>query len=176
MTSPDNDSSHMWTNVDHRLQEIRAKRERAALQTEEGRSRIPPMDREVTTKDYIDRSMDAVRAQNDVRFTEVLSKIDALGGKIDAIKSDAITWKGVWGAAAATTVAVGGLLLGILAIGGDRFDGGMAASGVISSMTQEQQARDRAQDEKLDAVISRIDALLDAQAIPTAPAPETPTE
>lgn len=131
---------------------------------------------EITQKDYIDRSMDAVRAQNDARFDKVLNEIKTLETKIDAIKSDAITWKGVWGAAAATTAAVGSLVLAVMAIGGDRFDGGMAASGVVSGVLQRQEERDQRQDEAMSEILSRIDALLAAQATQSAPESENPTE
>ncbi|WP_313534527.1 hypothetical protein [Haematobacter sp.] len=39
---------------------------------------------DATTQAYIDRSMDAVRAQNDARFAEVLSRIDSLSSGLEA--------------------------------------------------------------------------------------------
>ncbi|WP_155987332.1 hypothetical protein [Paracoccus pantotrophus] len=131
---------------------------------------------QISPKDYIDRSMDAVRAQNDARFDKVLNEIKSLEFKVDAIKADAITWKGVWGAAAATTVAVAGLVLAVLAISGDRFDGGMAASSVVSSVISRQEERDRRQDEILGEILKSVDALLAAQATTTPQAPENPSE
>lgn len=147
----------------------------------------PPRDRSMPTdiplKDYVDARTDAVRAQNDARFAEVISKIDGLAAKIDHINTNAITWQGVWGAAAASTAAVAAIVLAVLTISGDRFDGGMTARGVIDSVLRTQSARDDDQDARLDSILLKMDALIASQSAPAAapatqssPATESPTE
>lgn len=53
---------------------------------------VTSMDDAPTTKDYIDRSMDAVRAQNDARFAEMLSEIKSvhvdMNARLSAISAD----------------------------------------------------------------------------------------
>lgn len=118
----------------------------------------------INTQAYIDRSMDAVRAQNDARFAEVLSEIRDIRGLIASKPS---TWQLV-----ATVFAGAATILGValaaLSYGGDRFDGGVG----IADQRYEQIQRDAAQ----DAIIRRLDALLAEQPTPTAQAPEGPTE
>ena len=81
-------------------------------------------------KDYIDAKADAVRAQNDARFAEVMSHLDAAAARVDAATAHIPTTATMIGTAAATGIAVVGLIIGILAFGGDRFDGGIGYSAV----------------------------------------------
>lgn len=122
------------------------------------------MSDQVSTQAYIDRSMDAVRAQNDARFAEVLSEIRDIRGLISSKPS---TWQLV-----ATVFAGAATILGValaaLSYGGDRFDGGVG----VADQRYEQIQRDAEQ----DAIIKRLDALLSAQPTPSATASGTPTE
>jgi hypothetical protein len=91
-------------------------------------------------KDYIDAKVDAVRAQNDARFSEVLSEIKGLHLEVSTqnreisanIKSLPTKWSVVGG-----IVAGIGLAIGIFAYGGDRFDGGVQVSSVSVQQAQE---------------------------------------
>lgn len=107
------------------------------------------------THRYIDKSIEAVKAQNDARFSEVLFELRSL-------REGSITWKQVWGAAAATTISVAGILLTVLAISGDRFDGGLAASSIVESAVQrmatDQTERDAAQDARIDRILNALEA------------------
>lgn len=123
---------------------------------------------EVTTKDYIDSKVDAVRAQNDARFAEVIGRIDGLSAKLDHLPSTGAMIV----TAVTSALAVVGIVLAAMSYGGDRFDGGIG----LADQRQEQLVRDQDQDAKLDTIITRLDALLDAQSIPPAPAPGSPTE
>lgn len=78
----------------------------------------------IPIKDYIDSQDEKTRAQNEVKFADVMSELRS-------IRENSIGWKGVWGAVATGFIAVGGLLLGALSFGGDRFDGGMSAGAVL---------------------------------------------
>lgn len=106
----------------------------------------PPVDAE--TKNYLDAKVDAVKAQNDARFAEVLSKINGL---------HPATWQQI----AAIAVGTVGLVFAVLAFSSDRFDGGLAASALIDKVTQEQTVRDNAQDEKLDQIFQAVQSLRD---------------
>lgn len=122
----------------------------------------------ISSQAYIDRSMDAVRAQNDARFAEVLTEIKGVGVRLDHIEKGQISPWQVWGAALTSFLAV----LAVLAFGGDQF--GLGAG--LAEQRQGQIVRDQAQDEKLTEIITRLDALLAAQATQAAPAPESPSE
>lgn len=109
---------------------------------------------EPASKEYVDLKLEAALAP-------ILAKLDTIE------KNQISPWQ-VWGAA----LTGFGAVLAVLAFGSDQFGLGSG----LSDQRFEQLQLDQAQDEKLDAVISRIDALLDAQSTPTAPAPESPTE
>lgn len=104
---------------------------------------------------YVDKSMEAVRAQNDARFAEVLAQLRKLND-IPTFGKMVLT---------AVGVGVGGvtLIIGVLAFGGDRFDGGVQISSV--SVQQAEEARQIAKenadrvkelDQKLETLIGLI--------------------
>jgi anti-sigma factor RsiW len=95
----------------------------------------------VTFKDDVDAQDDKTRARNDARFAELFAKLDAL-------PKPATLWQMI----ALAAIAVLGLVT-ILGIMADRFDGGLAASGLIEQVRAEQAIRDDAQDAKLDAIL-----------------------
>lgn len=101
-----------------------------------------------TAKDYIDARADAVRAENESRFSDVLSEIKGLKSLVESKPS---TWQMV-GAIFGAAATILGVLLAALAFGGDRFDGGLG----MAEQRQEQIQRDTDQ----DAIIKRLDALL----------------
>lgn len=119
----------------------------------------------VDSQSYIDARTDAVRAQNDARFAEVLSEIRNVGTRLDHIEKGQISSWQVWAAA----LTVFGAGLAVLAFGGDQF--GLGAG--LADRQASQIERDQAQDAKLDGVISRLDELLVRQ---TAPAPVAPQD
>lgn len=123
---------------------------------------LPPM--EPASREYVDLKTALVSAQNDARFSEVLSEIKGLRQDISGKPS---TWQMV-GAIFAGAATILGVILAVLAYGGDRFDGGVG----IADQRQEQSERDADQ----DAVIRRLDALLDERSTLSVPAPESPTE
>lgn len=92
----------------------------------------------VPMKDYIDARDDAVES----RLKQLLHSIP--------------TKATVWGA-----VATGiGTLLAILAFGGDRFDGGVGASGLLRTQAERHAAIDSAQDSKLELIDQKLDILI----------------
>lgn len=115
----------------------------------------------ISTQAYIDRSMDAVRAQNDARFGEVLSEIKGLGTRLDHIEKGQISPWQVWAAA----LTGFGAVLAVLAFAGDQF--GLGSN--LADQRFEQLQLDQSQNERIESILSRLDALLAAQATQTGP-------
>lgn len=116
---------------------------------------------DVPWKDYVDAQDEKTRALNDARFAELGARIDTLAGKIDGlgdrisqIKDPPSIWQ-IVGIAATAVIA----LITILGIMADRFDGGIAASGLLDQMRAEQAERDATQDARFGEIIERLDAL-----------------
>jgi hypothetical protein len=114
------------------------------------------------TKNYLDAKVDAVKSQNDARFAEVLSRLDTVNASVQHMEPVSI-WK-IASLVAAGVFAIAGLL-GVMA---DRFDGGVAASGLVSAWQSAQFDKDAAQDArlteqsgKIDAVGSKVDTVID---------------
>lgn len=87
----------------------------------------------VPLKDYVDKSDEVVETRLNARIDKIATKGT------------------VWGAAA----TVLGIVLAVLAFGGDRFDAGTSLSS-LSSVMSEQNKRDDAQDRKLDEILRRL--------------------
>jgi len=103
-------------------------------------------------KDYIDAQDDKTRAQNDARFAEVIARLETISATM-------IGQRQFWAAAFTGIVATAGIILAALAISGDRFDGGLAANGLLAPLRDEQTKRDAVQDAKVDAILQKIDSL-----------------
>ena len=89
-------------------------------------------------KDYVDAKDEACEA----RLSSQMDKLSTKGT--------------IWGA----TGVIIGTILGVLAFGGDRFDGGVGAGGLVSQMKVEQRATDKAQDAKLELMDQKLDILI----------------
>lgn len=109
---------------------------------------------EVSMKDYVDAQDERTRAENAAVFSDVMAELRI-------IRETAASWRSVWGAAAAVTVALTGMLLGVLTFGGDRFDGGMAARGLVNPIIEDQKKRDAAQDRKLGQILTVVEQIRD---------------
>lgn len=104
---------------------------------------------DTTQKDYVDARLDSVRAQNDARFAEVIAKLE----KMPSIGAMAAMIAGA-------TVTIVGLIVGVLAFGGDRFDGGISAADIVVQSKENanqigqliEANRDR--DRKIDAMLT----------------------
>jgi len=106
------------------------------------------VDRE--TKSYVDRSMDAVKAQNDARFIEVLSRLDQMP------KFWPLVFSGFIGIAGAI-----GIVFAILSYASDRFDGGLSA-GVILEDSRQNSVRINQMFNAAKSRDARIEAILKA--------------
>lgn len=105
-------------------------------------------------KDYVDAKIDAVKAQNDARFAEVISRLDVLNNKVEHLPRPPGFWQ--LAGLAVSTLVVGITLLGVFA---DRFDGGVAALGLLDKANEGQRAKDAAQDERMNKLLGAIEAL-----------------
>ena len=103
---------------------------------------------EITLKDYIDAQDEKTRAQNDVQFVRIGSKIDSL--KVPTI----------WQIAGILFVAIG-FIFAVLAYASDRFDGGLSASSMIHAMKEEQHARDKKQELRINRLIAIVEKAVD---------------
>lgn len=110
---------------------------------------------DITSKDYIDRSMDAVRAQNDARFSEVLSEVRSLR---DDVKRIPTLWQ-IFATVVSSMAVAAGLAFAAWAIAGDHFANGMN----LADQRQEQLQRDQAQDQRLQETLDRMDAFISSQ-------------
>lgn len=103
-------------------------------------------------KDYIDAKVEAVRAQNDARFSEIRSDIIALGAKIDA-KPVGATW---WQNALIVAGAVG-TVFAVLAYASDRFDSGVGSMGAVEEAIDAQREINASQDGRLDRILEVLE-------------------
>lgn len=110
---------------------------------------------DASTRHYVNAKTDAVRAQNDARFAEVLARFDVLKADIDNKPTPPNIWQiaGVVGAGI-------GALVAIAAFAYDRFDGGVAAGVLVeqavSQVAEAQATRDSEQDKRLDTILEAI--------------------
>lgn len=116
---------------------------------------------ESASREYVDLKLEAA-------MTRIDGKFDLLNQRMASLEARVPTW---WAILGAVFIGVG-TLLAALSYAADRFDGGVS----ISTQQLEQLERDKAQDQKLDAVLSRLDALVSQQSTQPAPAPGTPNE
>ena len=107
------------------------------------------MDSEI--KNYLDAKMDSVKAQNDARFSEVLSRLDGL--------KDLPKFWPLVSAIAVATITIIGICVAILSYASDRFDGGLGASALIDAITEGQAMREEGQDAKLDKILGKLESI-----------------
>lgn len=131
------------------------------IEVETDRQRREPYEDPMVDKDYVDAKAEATRAQNDARFSQVMSRLETLSMKLETATLHMPTTSSMFGTAAASVIAIIGLGVAILAFGGDRFDGGMGAASI--TMDQAISARETANRnaERLDDVDKKLDVLID---------------
>lgn len=100
--------------------------------------------------DAVDAKVAAAEARTDTKFAELRRDLDQFATK-------GTVWKGVASTIAAVVTAVG-VLLAVLAFGGDRFDAGVVAGGALAPYAEQQRSRDTQQDRKLDEILRRLPA------------------
>jgi len=117
------------------------------------------------TQRYVDAKVDAMKAQNDSRFSEVIFKLDAVNVKMDHAPKPLTMSQFLVGAGGALGVTLG-VVFAILAYASDRFDGGLSAMAIKDQIATEQADRDAAQDSRLERVLDAIDRLPKAPSKP----------
>jgi hypothetical protein len=105
---------------------------------------------DLETKRYVDKSMDAVKAQNDAAFSKVLARLDSM---------HPATWQQNLGVVAAGVVALLGIIFAVLAFASDRFDSGVAAMGAIEEAIDAQREINASQDARLEKILGSLEAI-----------------
>ena len=121
----------------------------------------PTVDAE--TQRFVESKVETIKAQNDARFTEVLSRIDGVASKIDHAPKPVTFLQFLLGAAAALGVTLS-IVFAVMAYASDRFDGGLAAVAIKDQIATEQRTRDGTQDAKLNQIIETLGKFLPPQA------------
>ncbi|WP_187430020.1 hypothetical protein ROLI_026570 [Roseobacter fucihabitans] len=117
------------------------------------------------TKNYLDAKVEAVKAQNDARFSEVITKLDSFNGKLDSFNP--VSWQQQAGIAITGIVVTIGLVFSVLAYASDRFDSGIGAMGAIDDTLDVQRELNAAQDKRLNRVIQLLERQgFEPQAVP----------
>ena len=98
--------------------------------------------------DATDAKIAAAEARTDTKFAELRRDMDAFATR-------GTVWKGVASTIAAIVTAVG-VVLAVMAFGGDRFDAGVGAGGALAPYAEQQRTRDAMQDRKLDEILRRL--------------------
>lgn len=105
---------------------------------------------------YIDAKIDTVRAQNDARFAEVVGKL----GNIEHTLSGQPSVASLIGTSAITALTILGLIVALLAFGGDRFDGGVQVSSVVVQQAQDAKALAQKNQQKMGELSEKLDILI----------------
>lgn len=113
---------------------------------------------EPATREYVD-----LKVENAVVRLE--GKIDALSGRLDSLA----TRRDTWGAALSAGLGLFVALLAVLAFAGDRFDSGLG----LADKQQEQLEQDRRQNDRIEAILNRLDAQSALPATPAVPSGTT---
>lgn len=95
--------------------------------------------------DIMDAKIAAAEARTDTKFAELRSDL-----------KDFATKGTVWGAVASGVVAILGVLVGLIAFGGDRFDAGLG----MADVRQAQAERDAKQDQAVKDINAKLDQLI----------------
>ncbi|WP_416897573.1 MAG: hypothetical protein ACMVY4_19230 [Minwuia sp.] len=124
------------------------------------------------SREEVQAELRAVRAENDARFTQVLSSVDGLTKHFDAELTKfhaareslptkyGMLWTTVVSVASGVAATVT-IMLGVLAIAGDRFDGGIGAATVSVEQAVEARRISRENAEQVERLNSKMDTLLD---------------
>ena len=99
---------------------------------------------------YIDAKVDAVRAQNDARFAEILSKLNHIPQTSTLITT-----------VVGTGVSILALFIAVFAFGGDRFDGGVQLTSASVQQAIEAQQIARSNREQVTKLNAKLDTLID---------------
>jgi hypothetical protein len=95
--------------------------------------------------DTTDAKIAAAEARTDTKFAELRGDM-----------KDFVTKGALWAATGTIIATILGVLLAVLAFGGDRFDAGITAGGALAPYAEQQRARDAAQDRKFDEILRRL--------------------
>lgn len=109
--------------------------------------------------DTVDAKIAASEARTDTKFAELRGDINTQFAELRMQLAHMPSKNTLWAAVGTGAAAVLGVLLAIIAFGGDRFDAGMG----VADQRQAQLQRDQKQDAALSGIEGKIDQLIEAQ-------------
>lgn len=112
---------------------------------------------EYPSREEMNARLEAVRAQNDARFAEVIARLDGLKTEISHLPTVQSMAIGM----ASAVVATVGLLTAIWAFGGDRFDSGVQLTGMTVERSLEAQRKAEGAEKQAQDANRKLDAVLD---------------
>lgn len=99
--------------------------------------------------DVVDAKIAAAEARTDTKFAQLRADLSHFATKAT-----------VWGAVGTAIISILGVLLAVLAFGGDRFDAGVG----LADVRQAQVTRDERQDEAVQQINAKLDTLIASRA------------
>lgn len=102
------------------------------------------------TKNYVDANMRAVKAENSASFAKLEAKIDGI--------TPGASWQQNAGVVFSGMVVTLSLVFGVLAYASDRFDSGLGSMGAVEKALDVQHERNEQQDERLDRILTALEA------------------
>lgn len=104
----------------------------------------------ISWKDYVDAQDEKTRAQNEAAFSRIETKLDQMPKLWPLVLSGFVG-----------LVSAIGLVFAILAYASDRFDGGLAVSGIRDEILATQREIDVGQNARIDRILSALEAQRD---------------
>lgn len=114
-----------------------------------------PMSDELT-----DAKIAAAEARTDAKFAELRGDFSREFTEIKTTLTHMPSTLTIWGASFTVAVSVIGILLAVIAFGGDRFDAGLG----MADVRQAQAEKDKKQDDDVANINGKLDRLIAAQA------------
>lgn len=107
------------------------------------------------TNELLEARVETVRAQNDVTFTEIKSKLDLIEHRLQALPDN----RSIWTASITIILSVTATTIAVMAFGSDRFDGGFSAAGAFAKQVQENRSVIKGLSTQVDDNTSALQAL-----------------
>ena len=113
---------------------------------------------DISIKEYVDGQLAASLARTDARFAEVIAELRVLESKIDGKAA----YTTVWGAMFTGIISILGVMLAVLAFGGDRFDGGVQLTASSVEYLQDTRVQAEKNANQIDALSQQLDQIIKA--------------
>lgn len=107
------------------------------------------------TNELQEAKVETVRAQNDVTFTEIKSKLELIEHRLQALPDN----RSIWTASVTIILSVTAPTIAVMAFGSDRFDGGFSAAGAFARQVEENRSALQGLRTQVDKNTSALEAL-----------------